>query len=1411
MYQAFGSPVGYAIPSAPNLFLLSLYIGQFKAPLMTVSNGNAALAMKVRTGAQATKDVYPLLATDGTSGTAQDTNGVTVGSATNGGTTGASQSGNSTSMLYNVTYQSTAGYVGTDSFDFSITNPVGTATRTLAVTVVGIDSAGTVTGYKGQTYSGGSPLYTITSSTGTLTGFTTNPTGLPSPLSVDSSGRIVGTPSAAGQYTVTLQANTSGTLNDGAVTKSLALTIAGISSASTLNLTQSSGTGLPFQVTAVPTGGAPYSISGSVPGLSFSTSTGQLSGTPTITGTYPITVSATTSAGVVSQSMSVVVASAGVPVISSTPTLNAAPTTTLVGTVGTAITPIQVSASNPPINSGSYAASGLPTGLAIDVNSGQITGTPSDSGDFAVTLSAANVSGTGTRNVVMRVNAINAPVIGSAGTATGTVGTNATVYTISASSNGPITGYSVQSGTLPAGLALNTSTGAISGTPTASGITTVTLAATNTVALTGSRSVTFTILPNTVPTITSPAANSTTSVSVGSVSIPIAATNPPFTAFSVSSGTLPSGLSISVASDGLSGLISGTVSAPAAATAISIRATNVVGNSSPITFNLGVAVPNPTACALSAPLNTASSLDLANCMFPGLTPTGMSITSAPGHGAAALSGSTVTYTPAKDFFGTDTFMARAFFGSSSSVAGTVTVTVTGRPDPAKDVTVTGLVANQTQTALRFSQAQVSNFGRHMESLRRPGGLSGLRSSLSGLTPAGVQVLNSPGSDGAWNTSSQSSSTFGNAALTNAAASQAPPSNAWPPPAGSATQLPGGTNPTASLPVDSGVLMAMTQMGVPNAPLIGLLYNFNQNHSLDLGALKTAFGGEGQSGSALPGTSVWVEGVVSFGSRDANGGTDAAQFSSNGISVGVDMPVSEAFTWGMGLGLARDVAYIGTGGSRNQSQGYSLAAYGSYLFGENAFVEGMLGVGTIDYDMRRWVDPAADFALSNRKGYQIFGSVGTGLEFRTNGRMISPYARLDFSQDKLAEVTETGAGNYALHYFDQTNDSSQAVLGLRGEAVHSTSFGWAVPRARVEWRQDLMDDSASVISYADQIGGTRYSIAPSGGRRSALVLGLGSEFLFRDGWSFGLDYQLSRVSDSESSYALRVRLTKELGAKGLRRLLKDDEEITDDENAITLDSSATWDDNVTRAKLDSDIRADMVYTVNVSRTWEYQLTGNTRLLLMGVATGERFQNFNGLSRVALGAEANLQYRGSAAFDAPTWGLVGKVSGEDFVSTLRDGTRTALGVTWLQPLTDRITLFSALMANARQSNDTVFDTQDTSLRMNLDYALGKGATLYLTGEYRDGDIVSTGRRSLENITISQARVQDDAFPDGVFSSYRFKGTTTLVTLGYNLGLGARDSVDFSWRFVQSTPSLRPAWVTSPSSYISNQLSATYLMRF
>ena len=526
---------------------------------------------------------------------------------------------------------------------------------------------------------------------------------------------------------------------------------------------------------------------------------------------------------------------------------------------------------------------------------------------------------------------------------------------------------------------------------------------------------------------------------------------------------------------------------------------------------------------------------------------------------------------------------------------------------------------------------------------------------------------------------------------------------------------------------------------------------------------------------------------------------------------MDRVVNEKLTVGLGVGYAQDTTNIGTDGSRSQSKGYSLAIYGSYMPGDDLFVEGLLGIGGFDFDTRRYVQPVDDFALSARKGYQYFGSIGGGYEWRGKTTMLSPYARIEFSSDRLGESSEKGASYYALTYFEQAAASMQGVLGLRGESIHATPFGFVVPRARLEWRQDLRESSEANIAYADQVGGTRYSISPSGSLRSALVWGIGSEFLFRNGWSLGLDYQLSRVSASESSFALRAKVTKELGAKGLPKLLQDVDFDLNDENDIQVDTGYTWDDNITRGRVAGDILVDNLYTLNVSKAVLVELGSNSRLLLTAAAGGERFQNFNGLSKFTLTGEAAYQYRRTADFDAATWGAFAKVTGEEFQSELRDGYRYSLGVSVLQPLTDRITLSGALSVNGRRARSDVFRTMDSSARFNVDYALGRGATLYFGGEYRKGDIVSTGLASLENISIAKMLVADDAFDVGRFTSYRLDATTWLTTIGYNIGLGARDSIDLSWRRVQSMPSLRPGWATSPSSYVNNQFSVSYLMRF
>jgi hypothetical protein len=152
----------------------------------------------------------------------------------------------------------------------------------------------------------------------------------------------------------------------------------------------------------------------------------------------------------------------------------------------------QIVATNSPT---SYLVTGLPGGLSANAATGIISGTPTAPGPFTAMLAATNAAGTSS-NATLTLNIANAlptvaPAISSAASASGTVGSQFG-YQISAS-NSP-TSYSLATGTaLPAGLSLNSTTGVISGTPTAVGTIPVTLIATNAVGPSSPFTLTFTV------------------------------------------------------------------------------------------------------------------------------------------------------------------------------------------------------------------------------------------------------------------------------------------------------------------------------------------------------------------------------------------------------------------------------------------------------------------------------------------------------------------------------------------------------------------------------------------------------------------------------------------------------------------------------------------------------------------------------------------------------------------------------------------------------------------------------------------------------------------------------------------------------------------------------------------------------
>ena len=264
--------------------------------------------------------------------------------------------------------------------------------------------------------------------------------------------------------------------------------------------------------------------------------------------------------------------------------------------------------------------------------------------------------------------------------------------------------------------------------------------------------------------------------------------------------------------------------------------------------------------------------------------------------------------------------------------------------------------------------------------------------------------------------------------------------------------------------------------------------------------------------------------------------------------------------------------------------------------------------------------------------------------------------------------------------------------------------------------------------------------------------------------------------------------------------------------VQIDFGYTYDDNVTRARSADEILSDQLLGLNASAGGTLRINDNTRVVVTGMLNGEKFNTYDGLSNLSGGLQGELQYRQSGAFDAVTFGAFARGWLDNYASHLRDGGHIALGVNAQGALTDRIGVYGELAWNRRYAQSEVWDLNYYTARLNLDYSLGRSGTLYLNGEYLTGNTVSDGRPSLVNVSLAQVFVLDDAFPGKQLYAYRYGAHTWVGTVGYNLPLGPRVSIDISWRRAQGTPTDRPDFdVQGSLRYVDNQYSLFLLTVF
>ena len=1019
---------------------------------------------------------YSQTATAG-GGTAPYTYAITAGALPAGlslnSSTGAITGTPAAGGTFNLTVTATDanGYTGTRNFGLSV------AAATVTVSPGTVPGATVGTAYtQSLAASGGTAPYTYAVTAGAL------PVG----MTLSSAGALSGTPTAGGNFSFTITSTDSST-GAGPYTGGRAYTLTVASP--TLAITPASGAlngvaGTAYGRNFSAGGGiGPYTYAmtvnaGTMPtGLVWNAGTATLAGTPTTAGTVNFTITATDS----STGSGPYAVGGTYTLAVSAPSIAVSPVTLPAPAIAAAYSQTVSASSGTAPYTYAITAGALPTGLSLNSSTGAITGTPTAGGTFNFTVTATDAN----RFTATRVYSfsIGAPTVSvSPAAAAGATINTAYSQTFSAAGGTAPYAFAVSTGTLPAGLSLNASTGVLSGTPTALGTSTFTVQASDSstgagAPYSGTRS--YTIVMGQVIGTAPATVVSTLSNAPVTVHATANATGGPFSSVVIvsppASGTaVVNGLDI--------------VYTPTLTTSGVINFTyalvNTAGTSAPIAATVNVsAVPIATVQKL---ISTSSGQGVSVDLTEGATGgpfTGATLVSVvPSNAgtasivqkavqapagvktpAAAASAYMLNFTPSSTYSGQAVLTYTLSNAYATSMPATVQVSVTARKDPSADPDVAGLINAQIQAARRFATTQIDNYNRRLEALHG----TGRAPSDNGLTVA------MPGARAA-DARARCQDVAGIAAR------------------------------DACLRGDGQGVRPFTRGKRTTDAANGNGDKSNADAGPDLpGADAVGTGAD----STDPRLAFWSAGTLDFGFANTGAQRSGFRFTTGGVTAGADYRVSDQFSVGAGFGYGRDSTDIGNAGTKSTGDSYSLALYGSYRPQPSVFVDGVAGFGTLSFDSRRWVTDSNDFATGKRNGRQMFASVSAGYEHRDRTWLISPYGRLSVSQSTLDQFSESGAGINALTYFEQTVTTVSGMLGLRAEYTQKTKWGTFLPFARVEYQHDFNGQNNAGLAYADLASsGPAYYVPGTPFGRDRVQIGLGTKF--RTGpLTFGLDYNV----------------------------------------------------------------------------------------------------------------------------------------------------------------------------------------------------------------------------------------------------------------------------------------------------------------
>ena len=337
---------------------------------------------------------------------------------------------------------------------------------------------------------------------------------------------------------------------------------------------------------------------------------------------------------------------------------------------------------------------------------------------------------------------------------------------------------------------------------------------------------------------------------------------------------------------------------------------------------------------------------------------------------------------------------------------------------------------------------------------------------------------------------------------------------------------------------NAVQTAFTQMSNISQRLLALRSN-SGNTMLALNGLMLAVNGQsiplGMLADAAAATSSiansgrlggFIKGRIQLGNNGTTVNVAGYDFSTKGLTAGIDYRLSDQVVLGGALGYASTSNdYSSSRGDMN-ADGTTLSFYGSYYAPQNMYLDWIASYGSNSYDSTRHLVYSGQNAQAqgSTDGRQLGLSVSFGKDMSRGAWLFTPYVRAEYVEAKVNGYNESGGSGLALAYDDQTVHSFISAAAARVSKTISAPSGVYTPSAHLEWEHQYRNDQRKITARFVEDPSAPFQISTDSPDRNYFNLGMSLAATWPGGRSGFISYEtvLGQSHFRNNTFDLGVR-------------------------------------------------------------------------------------------------------------------------------------------------------------------------------------------------------------------------------------------------------------------------------------------------